>query len=242
MTDYTEPRIGTVGFDGPPGRTWAKLNLVEYQESFTGTPSTKTLRRLGRDAGGSFTYVLRASAAVTHGGDALMGRLKLSYLADAPLPTAPFDVGAGGTAAWQWTLKVAQALGAEAIYWQTPAGFRPTPANRTRLAEFVKRSFNEDTPPVIWDSQGLWELDELAAVSKDLGLVPCYDPLLEERPLPGKSYIRVLGKARSTHGLSADELYLLADAVEASETPRVALHTPSPFRDARALVQILTGG
>ncbi len=242
MTDYTEPRIGTVGFDGPPGRTYAKLNLMEYQESFTGTPSPKSLRRLRREAGGDFTFVLRASAVVTHGGEPLMKKLKLSYLPEGSLPTAPFDCGTVGTAAWQWTLKAAQDLGAEAIFWQTPAAFRPTPANRARLADFVQHNLSEETPPVIWDSQGLWELSELAAASRELGLIPCYDPLLESTPLPGSTYLRVLGKARSTHGLSADELYLLADAVEASEEPRAALHTPSPFRDARSLMQVITGG
>jgi len=240
MTDYTEPRIGTVGFDGTPGRTYAKLNLVEYQDSFTGTPSTKSLGRLRRAAGEDFTFVLRASAALTHAGEAMMSRLKLSYLPEGKIPREPFDTGELGLAAWQWTLEAAEALGADAIFWQTPASFRPTPANRQRIARFVEHHLS-DGPSVIWDSQGLWELDELAAASRDLGLIPSYDPLLELTPLPGATYLRVLGKARSVHGLSADELYLLADAVEASEVPRVAMHTPSPFRDARSLVTVITG-
>ncbi len=241
MTDYTDPRIGTVGFDGTPKRTYAKLNLVEYQDSFSGTPSAKSLGRLRRAAGDDFTFVLRASAAVTHAGEKSLSKLKLSYLPSGRLPTESFDSGELGQAAWRWTLEAAQALGAEAIYWQTPASFRPTPGNRQRLASFVEQHMSDDLP-VIWDSQGLWEVHELVAASRDLGLVPSYDPLLETRPIPGNTYLRVLGKARSVHGLSADELYLLADAVEASEFPRVALHTPTPFRDARSLVTVLTGG
>lgn len=240
MTNYQEPRIGTVGFDGPPGRTYTKLNLMEYQDSFTGTPSPKSLGRLRRAAGEDFSFVLRASAALTHAGEKTLGRLQLSYLPDGRLPNTPFDTGELGQAAWCWTLEAARALGADAIVWQTPASFRPTPANRERLTSFVERHVRAD-PPVIWDSQGLWEPGELAAASRDLGLIPCYDPLLEPTPLPGNTYLRVLSKARSVHGLSADELYLLADAVAASDVPRLAMHTPSPFRDARALVKVITG-
>jgi len=240
MTKYQEPRIGTVGFDGPPKRTYTKLNLVEYQDSFTGTPSPRSLGRLRRAAGEDFSFVLRASAALTHAGEKLLDRLNLSYLPQGRLPPKPFDLGEPGQAAWGWTLESARALGAEAIYWQTPATFRPTPANRAVLTKFVERQGCAD-PPVIWDSQGLWEIDELVAASRDLGLIPCYDPLLDLAPLPGKTYLRVLSKARSVHGLSADELYLLADAVEASDVPRLAMHTPSPFRDARALVNVITG-
>jgi uncharacterized protein YecE (DUF72 family) len=240
MTDYTEPRIGTVGFDGPPQRTYAKLNLMEYQESFSGTPSSKSLARLRRAAGDDFAFVLRASMALTHVGNHASGRPKLSYLPDGRLPDQPFDTGELGQAAWGWTLEAARALGAEAIFWQTPATFRPTPANRERLATFVEHHLPGNLP-VIWDSQGLWEIHELAAASRDLGLIPCYDPLLEPTPLLGNTYLRVLGKARSVHGLSADELCLLADAVAASDVPRVALHTPSPFRDARSLVKVITG-
>lgn len=238
MTDYTEPRIGTVGFDGSPKRTYAKLNLVEYQDSFSGTPSPKSLGRLRRAAGEDFSFVLRASVAITHAGQGTLGRLKLSYLPKGRLPTKPFDTGELGEAAWRWTVEAAEALGADAIFWQTPASFRPTPANRERITAFVQRHVRGDLP-VIWDCQGLWEVHELFAASRDLGLIPCYDPLLETTPLPGNTYLRVLGKARSVHGLSADDLYLLADAVAASEVPRVALHTPSPFRDARSLVKVL---
>jgi Protein of unknown function DUF72 len=240
MTEYTEPRIGTVGFDGTPKRTYAKLNLVEYQDSFTGTPSPKSLGRLRRGAGEDFTFVLRASAAITHANEQSLGRLKLSYLPKGRLPPNSFDPSGLGEAAWRWTVEAAQALGADAIFWQTPASFRPTPANRKRLASFVQKHVTADLP-VIWDSQGLWEVHELVAASRDLGLIPSYDPLLEASPIPGNTYLRVLGKSRSVHGLSADELYLLADAVEASEIPRVALHTPTPFRDARSLVKVLTG-
>lgn len=240
MNDFTEPRVGTVGFDGPPPRTYSKLSLVEYQECFTGAPSSKSLGRLRRDAGPDFTFVLRAPAVITHAGEDFMRRLKLPYLPTEELPTEPFDTGPTGQAAWDWTLQAAQRLDADAIYWQTPASFRPTPKSRVRLSAFVERYVSGGLP-VIWDSQGLWELDELTAASRDLGLVPCYDPLLEQTPRPGNVYLRVLGKARSTHGLSADELYLLADAVEANDTPRVALHTPSPFRDARSLLSVLTG-
>jgi uncharacterized protein YecE (DUF72 family) len=241
MSEYREPRIGTVGFDGPPPRTYAKLSLVELQESFTGSPSTKSLGRLRKSAGQDFSIVLRAPAALSHAGERTMERLKLSYLPEGQRPAKPLDTGELGRRVWEWTLAAAQTLGAEAIFLQSPASFRPTPQNRARLAAFVEQVRGADGPPLLWDSQGLWELADLAAACRDLGLIPCYDPLLETTPLAGDAYLRVLGRARSHHGLSIDELDRLADAAAASDTPRVALHTPTPFRDACALVKAITG-
>ncbi len=241
MNEPLLPRIGTVGFDGPRERTFSRLGLVEYQESFTGTPSERSLRRLRRRAGDDFTFVLRASAVITHGGEPLLDRLRLAYLPEGRLPRAPFELDELTHAAWRFTLRSAEALGAGAIFWQTPASFRPTPRSRARLARFAERHLAGSSLPIIWDAMGLWEPDELKAASQDLGLVPCRDPLLEERAFPGRSYLRVMGKARTAHGLGSDELYLLADAVEASELPWVALHTATPFRDARSLSQVVAG-
>ena len=55
MKQSITPRIGTVGMDGPAGRTFSKLGCLEYQESFRGTPSAKILGRLARRADEDFS-------------------------------------------------------------------------------------------------------------------------------------------------------------------------------------------
>jgi len=238
MNDYIAPRIGTVGLDGPADRTFSTLSLVEYQESFRGAPSAKVLGRLRRRAGDSFTFVLRASCAVTHAGDAALRGVTLGYLKD--LPERPLDTGERGRLAWAWTLEAARSLGASAIFLQLPASFRPTAQNRRRLTTFAEQ-LGAGKERLIWDCQGLWSLDETRAVSRELGLVPTYDPLLEDDTIEGAAYLRVLGRARGRHGLSADELSFIADAALSTTEPTIALNTPAPYRDARACAKLLLG-
>ncbi|MFH2007276.1 MAG: DUF72 domain-containing protein [bacterium] len=241
MNDYIAPRIGTVGFDGPADRTFATLSLLEYQESFRGVPSAKVLGRLRRRAGDAFSFVLRASCAVTHAGEASSRGISLGYQPDGRLPAQPLDTGELGQRAWDWTLGTARSLGASAIFLQLPASFRPTAENRRRLSDFTERLGGVEER-LIWDFQGLWSLDDLRAASRELRLVPTYDPLLEEDTIEGAAYLRVLGRARGQHGLSADELSCIADAALTTVEPMIALNTPAPFRDARACSKLLSGG
>ena len=239
MNDYIAPRIGTVGLDGPADRTFNTLSLVEYQESFRGVPSAKVLGRLRRRAGDAFTFVLRASCAVTHAGDASIRGVTLGYLPEGP-PEQPLDTGERGRRAWEWTLDAARSLGASAIFLQLPASFRPTAENRRRLTTFAEL-LGDVEERLIWDCQGLWSLDETPAVSREFGLVPTYDPLLEDDTIEGAAYLRVLGRARGRHGLSADELSYIADAALSTTEPTIALNTPAPYRDARACAKLLLG-
>jgi uncharacterized protein YecE (DUF72 family) len=240
MNDYIAPRIGTVGMDGPADRTFKTLSLLEYQESFRGVPNAKVLGRLRRRGEDSFLFVLRASCAVTHAGEASSRGISLGYLPGGRLPAQPLDTGELGRRAWEWTLETARSLGASAIFLQLPSTFRPTAENRRRLSGFAPLLEGIEER-LIWDCQGLWSMDELRAVSRELGLVPTYDPLLEDDIIEGAAYLRVLGRARSQHGLSADELDCIADAALSTNEPTIALNTPAPYRDARACAKLLMG-
>ena len=134
---------------------------------------------------------------------------------------------------------MAQALNASTIYLQTPQSLRPTQANRLRLTRFAERITTDQARQIVWDGQGLWSQDESLAICRDLDWVPCLDPLVDEVPPLKAGYLRVLGRARSPHGLSADSLFHIAEAIGRIERCLVLLHTPTAYRDALALIRRL---
>ena len=239
MSEFPELHIGTVGFDGPRKKTFANLHCVEYQETFSGAPSTKLLSKLREEAGEGFAFVARLSCVLTHAGDPVTKGVTLPYL-ETKLPATPFDTGDAGQTAWNWTVASATALGAGAIFMQTPPGFRPTTQNRHRLSDFVEKVVQPESPRLIWDSQGLWDAHEIDAICRDLALVPCTDPLVEEDRFAASAYLRIQGRARGRHGLSADELDLIADFALEGTASQIVFHTATPYRDAKALTKLLS--
>ncbi len=232
--------IGTVGFDGPRARTFAKLDAVEVQDTFRGVPGSKLLSRMRREAGEGYFFILRAPLVLTQPADVGRSRPKLSYLPEGAWPDQPFDTGPAGQAAWGYLLEAAERIGAQVILLQTAPRFRPTQANRRRLAAFFEKVATPRPVRLAWDSQGLWSDEEQAALCRDLELLPCLDPLVQDAPLGGEAYLRVLGRSRSHHGLSADQLDRLHDAWESLSGGAVILNTPSPFRDATSLKRLTT--
>ena len=231
--------VGTVGFDGPKARTFAKLDLVEFGDSFRGAPGDKLLGRLRREAGELFSFVMRIPVVLSDPRSCPPGskRPALPYLPVGSWPEDPFDAGELGQAAWSWVIGSAEKLGAVALFLQTGAGFRPTADNRKRLS-----SFFEGAPRPIriaWDSQGLFSREEQAAICRDLDLLQTLDPLLDGTIPADEAYLRAVGRSRTRRGLSSDELYLLMEAMEELSFGLLALHTPNSFRDALALKRLL---
>jgi len=239
-TNQSSVAVGTVGFDGARDRTFSKLDAVELQETYRGVPGPKLLSRLRAQAGERFSFVLQAPQVLSQ--PELAPRRSppaLPYLPkDVPWPTAPFDLGPASRAAWSWIQDVASHLSARAILLQTSPAFRPTALNRRRMALFFETLAAETSTRLLWDHQGLWSREEHQAICDDLDIVPVLDPLIEPVPMGRRAYLRVLGRARSTHGLSADELDMLDAARRRLSWGFVMLSTPRSFRDALALKRV----
>ena len=231
--------IGTVGFDGPAARTFSKLDAVELPDTFRGVPGPKLLRRLRRQAPEGFAFSVQVPLVITQPELGARRRPRLSYLPeDVPWPEAPFDTGPAGQAAWRWICAVAERISARALLLQTSAHFRPTAHNRGRMRRFLQEVAADPPAPLAWDAQGLWSVEEHLGLCRDLGLVPVLDPLLTPVPPAERAYLRVLGRARSPHGLSADDLDLLDAARDRLSWGLVLLATPRAFRDASALQRL----
>lgn len=241
MTARLPLAVGTVGFDGPRGKTFSRLDAVEIQDTHRGVPGPALLTRLARDAGAGFTFVLRAPAALTDQRNTgpKAKPPKLAYLPEGAWPTTPFDTSELGQAAWSWLCEAAREIEAQAVLLQPSASFRPTAPHRKQITEFLEKVASPRPFRLIWDSQGLWSWPEQNALCRDLDLTPTVDPLVDEVSGGGQAYFRILGRRRSDHGLSADSLHRIAEAASTLEWGVVVMHTPRPFRDATSLKALL---
>jgi uncharacterized protein YecE (DUF72 family) len=241
MSQSPWPLVGTVGFDGAQSRTFRTLGCVELTDGFSGMPKPTQLRRLRSAAGPGFEFVVRASCALSHpASDPLCRRVRLPYLKEHAHPHQTLEASEASELAWGFTLALARSLQALHVFLQTPTSFRSTSANEDRLARFVSGHVSGSGLHLVWDALADWPRSTYLSVCSELGLIPTFDPLLEEEPPPTEqSYLRVLGRARTGHGLSNDDLRTVAEAATAVPRAMVAFHTPTSFRDARELNTLL---
>lgn len=238
-TSQTTVAVGTVGFEGARDRTFAKLDAVEIQESFRGVPGPKLLSRLRTQAPAHFSFVLQAPQVLCQPELLRGAQPSLSYLPrDTPWPKSAFDLGPASRAAWAWILDVAERLSARALLFQSSAHFRPNAPNRRRMTAFFETLPRDAAPRLLWDAQGLWSPEEQRSICRDLDLLPVLDPLVDTLAPGQMAYLRVLGRSRSAHGLSADDLDRLDLARDRLSWGFVMLNTPRSFRDALALKRL----
>jgi len=150
------------------------------------------------------------------------------------MPT--FD--AAGAERWRRAMHVAAALRADTVLLHTPAGFRPTAANRAGLARFIADE-RPDGITVAWWADGLWESqpDDRDALCAEVGMVPAIDPLsLDEGDAPpegARIYWRLMGRKGLAPRYTDYEITTLLDLVGERASGHVVFTTPSMLPDAR---------
>jgi len=243
MNQTPWPLVGTVGFDGPHARTFQHLGGVEYPDAFLGMPKAPTLKRMQQAAGPGFEFVVRASAALSHGAsEPVCRKVKLPYLKGLAHPARTLDLGEATELAWGFTVAMARALGAGYVLLSTPTSFRCTTGNEERLRSFMEHHVEGSGVHLIWDAQGEWPIAVRLQLAASLGIVPTYDPLVDpDVPPPDEAYLRVLGRSRASRPLSDDDLAVVADAATAVKRALVMFHTPLAYKDARALLLLVAG-
>lgn len=131
-------------------------------------------------------------------------------------------------------LEAAHALEARNIVIRTPREVTPAPLQRERLAKMRDR-FPRDVTNVVWEPQGVWEVDEAAVVAKNLNLVLAVDPTRDPVPANAVAYLRLraLGETRS-YGPAA--LSRILDAVGVNRRDvYVVIETSSALTECKQL-------
>ncbi len=134
-------------------------------------------------------------------------------------------------------LAAAAALEARNIIIRTPREVTPAQIHRDRLAKMRDR-FPSDVTNVVWEPQGVWELEDAAVVASQLNLVLAVDPTRDPVPANPIAYLRLraLGETRS-FGPSALERILEAVGINRRDI-YVVLETNSALTECKQLRSI----
>lgn len=137
----------------------------------------------------------------------------------------------------KYALEAAGALEARNFIIRTPRDVTPAQLYRDRLAKMRDR-FPRDVVNVIWEPQGVWEIEDAAVVAKKLGLVLAVDPTRDPVPANPVAYLRLraLGETRS-FGPSALERILEAVGTNRRDVYFV-LETASALTECKQLRSI----
>lgn len=79
-------------------------------------------------------------------------------------------------AAFEASLERAKALGAIALFLPTSFEFSPTQSNRTLLEKVAE--LNRGKLMLVWESQGMWSLEDMRDWASKRGIVYTYDPFM----------------------------------------------------------------
>ncbi|RAL23736.1 hypothetical protein DL240_06155 [Lujinxingia litoralis] len=151
------------------GDTFALCNAAEIDlERLENPPKIATLNRWRVDSPKGFGFVLHAPSVI---GEQLVG----AYERDAQeLPLALLD-------AWKETMERAHALAARAILFSTPMEFRPGTASRALISALGDTLAAQAGRPVIWQAEGIWDVESTLSLARDHHLTLAIDPYLALR-------------------------------------------------------------
>lgn len=151
------------------GRYFATCNAIELNlATYEQTPTIATLNRWRVESPKGFGYVLHVDTAVTEG---------LIRLSDKNKSELDDTIREG----WKKTLAAAKALAARAVYIKTPLSFSPNSTNRALITQLANELHKGNKFVLIWESEGMWPVEQTRDFAQNLGIAYAIDPFLMER-------------------------------------------------------------
>lgn len=216
-----------------------KLSALEVTETFDNALTPQQLGRMRTESRKGFAFTMQSISALTDGvasedelPESLRGRFPLSAFGLLQTTEAT-------EAAWDHTLTLAAQLSPKLILLKTPSAFTPTPRNIESLKWFAReqapKARKAAKAMVAWQPHGLWDPYEVVALSRELGLVPVYDPFVED-DIPagrGTAYF-VLHQRRGLRSRFDDfDMEELLDRCEPYQRAILIFRGTEHYRDAR---------
>ncbi len=208
-------KIACAGFSMQITDYLQRFNAVEVQETFFDPPRERTLARWRRQVPENFVFTLRAWQLITHP-STYPGYKRIQRSLDLGdkerfgsfLPTEEIK--------WAWDIvrKSAEILNARAILFHTPASFTPTQKNRENLIRFFS-SIQRGPCQLVWQSEGLWEEEDVETICKDLDLIAAVDPLISTLSAGKAFYFRMPKKTYRKGNYSQEDFYRIYTRGEA---------------------------
>lgn len=151
------------------GDSFTLCNAAEVDlERLDNSPKIATLNRWRVDSPKGFGFLLHAPSSI---GEALVQ----GYERDKP------ELSAAVHAAWTQVVEQAHALAAKAIIFSTPLEFRPGSTSRALIAALGDTLAADAGRPVIWQADGIWDVEATSAFAREHNLILTFDPYLAMR-------------------------------------------------------------
>jgi hypothetical protein len=168
--------------------------------------SIKTLNRWRVDSPKGFAWVLHAEPGCADG-------LVEAYQGNST--ELPSTIAAAMAA----TEERAAALAAKAIVLETPPELPPSDTSRALLAAFGEQWKTVSKRPVIWESSGLWTVEDGRAIAAEAGFVYVVDPFMIDRDggdlgRGGDAAFRITERAAARRQFDSWEMEQLIDWAE----------------------------
>lgn len=238
-------RVGCSGFPVGRARYFREFDVVELNSTFYKLPRLSTAEKWRAEAPAGFDYVVKAWQVLTHPSDSptyrklgrpVPDRVKARYGHFRPTEEV--------RRAWDDTARVALAVRAKAVLFQTPASFYPN-ADHLRSMYDLFKSIPRHGLKLVWEPRGTWDDAVVRRVCKDLGLDTACDPLLRSSLAGHCPYLRLHGRIEGrrlvyAHAYSEEELDRLTKVVD-DRPGFLFFNNKSMWYDARRFKSRLEG-
>lgn len=218
-----------VSLKGPPPET----PLAEVGADFTDLPAAGDVRAA---CGKKTTITMIGSHILTH----RRSDQRYKAMQDPPPEHAAvghFERSRWTDEAWADTDRLARALEAQAVVFQTPPSFKASTEHATRLENFVAHAMRPRIA-LVWEwAKASWPDRKAFELCDRIGAIPLVDPVGSEIPDAEFVYLRI-GRPGSKRVPKDDELKDVALRIR-DRTGWVIFSGPSGPADARRLLDML---
>lgn len=235
-------RVGLCGFTMSIKNYTLHFPVVEVQSTFYEPPRDSVMIKW-RASTESLEYTLKVWQLVTHAANSPTYRRMKRALAPSDDPGG-FRDSPGVEYGWRRSVECAQVLSATALLFQSPASFRPEPANVWQMRNFFER-IHRPRARLLWEPRGpQWvaKAGLASSLCRDLDLVHVVDPFVTPPETDGRVYWRLHGIKGARHSYTDDQLQqlhrMLQDA-RPSGTAYVLFNNLPRVGDAKRFCELL---
>ena len=212
-------KVGCCGFPVGQERYFTTFPTVELNSAFYNLPRLATAQAWRERAPKGFEFSLKAWQLITHTPDSpTYQRLTRPVPRKREAWYGAFKATDEVSEAWEATRRVAEAVRASFVLFQTPSSFYSSQDNIANLKRFF-REMRRGEWLAVWEPRGEWDPKTVQALCRDLDLIHGVDPLQGASTHGRIKYYRLHGayqgrRIEYSHPYTEAELKKLGTAVE----------------------------
>ena len=235
-------KVGCCGWAKSQREYFENFSLIELQQTFYKLPDLKTAMKWREKAPEDFEFTLKAYQLITHPATSPTYKKAGLRIEEGKRDRYGFFRPTEEVfQAFKETVEIARALNCKVMVFQCPASFKPSEENKENLRTFF-REINRDDFLFVWEPRGDWKEEEIESLCRELHLSHCVDPFKGKSVWGEILYLRLHGIGGYSYKYNDEELYSLAEMIEAENRPvYVMFNNTNMFEDARRFIEILKG-